>query len=232
MIRHTNSFIISMIIHMLLVAVLFLSYKYISPKFNEKKEEMVCVNLSCMLEQEHKEKKFKAKPKPVEKNSVKKTQPKKLKKKIAPVKKKIFVKEAPKEVLEKEIVEVIIESTPKIKPKSHILVTPAKSEVIIEERKVLTAQEKYVDENIAKIAQLLQENLYYPRRARKRGVQGEVLVSFKLSINAEVSDIEILSSKSEILSRGAFRTISELSYKFPKPKENLTLNVPILYKLN
>jgi protein TonB len=79
--------------------------------------------------------------------------------------------------------------------------------------------------------QLLQENLYYPRRARKRGIIGEVLVKFKLSMDAKVYSIEVLSSKSDILSRAAIKTIEDLSGKFPKPNKELTLNVPINYTL-
>jgi len=231
MIRHTNSFIISVIIHTLLIVILFLSYQYISPKLSEKKEEMVCVNLSCMVEKEQKVKKLKPEPKPIEKKIVKKTTTKKIKKKIEPLKKKVYVKEVPQKILEEDVTEVIIEAPKEIVQKSHLLVTPTKSEVLIKKRKILTAEEKYVDKNLAKIVQLLQENLYYPRRARKRGVQGEVTVKFGLSTNAEVTNVVVISSNSEILSRGAIKTINELSHKFPKPKENLILNVPIVYKL-
>jgi protein TonB len=96
----------------------------------------------------------------------------------------------------------------------------------------VSPQKKYVEDNLAKIIELLQENLYYPRRARKRGVEGEVIVKFKLSTTSEVSNIKVLSSNSDILSRGAIRTIENLSFKFPKPSEDLDLKVPIYYKLH
>jgi len=223
MIRHTNSFIISMIIHTLLIATLFVSYKYISPSFSEKKEEMVCINLSCMAVPKDKEKTVKKEPKQVEKKVIQKSKPKKIKKKLEPVKKKVYVKKTPQKIEEQKSVEVISKPQVKVIPKSHLPVTPTKT---------VSAEKKYVDENIAKIAQLLQENLYYPRRARKRGVQGEVLVKFNLSQNAEVTNAKVVSSKSDILSRGAIKTINDLSFKFPKPKESLTLSVPITYKLN
>jgi len=231
MIRHTNSFIISMIIHTLFIAALFISYKYISPSLSEKKETMVCVNLSCMVEHE-KKKITKVVPSQVEKKVIQKSKPKKIKNELEPVKKKVYVQKVPKKIEEEQSVEVV--SKPQVKKitKSHVLVTPTKSEVVIKESKRVSAEKKYVDENLVKIAQLLQENLYYPRRARKRGVQGEVLVKFNLSQNAEVTNVKVLSSKSDILSRGAIKTINDLSFKFPKPKEKLTLSVPILYKLN
>ncbi len=88
-----------------------------------------------------------------------------------------------------------------------------------------------MQEHIAKIIQLLQENLYYPRRARKNGTIGQVTVRFKLSTNAVAHSIEVLSSKSEILSRAAIKTIENLSGEFPKPEEELILHVPINYSL-
>jgi len=89
----------------------------------------------------------------------------------------------------------------------------------------------YLQENQFKIQNLLQENLYYPRRARKRGIEGEVMVHFHLNTQAIVSDIKILHSPSEILSRGAQRTLEDLSGVFPKPTEDLDIKVPIIYKL-
>jgi len=88
-----------------------------------------------------------------------------------------------------------------------------------------------MDKHIKKIVELLSDNLYYPRSASKRGVVGEVVVKFTLLKNSTVNSIIIVSSKSDILSRAAIQTIEELSGKFPKPIENLTLHVPINYNL-
>jgi len=73
--------------------------------------------------------------------------------------------------------------------------------------------------------------LYYPRQARKRGIEGEVLVSFYLSVNADISRVKVISAESAILSRAAIETIENLSGKFPAPIENLTLTIPITYSL-
>ena len=100
-----------------------------------------------------------------------------------------------------------------------------------QEKESRLAQE-YINENIKQISKLLSENLYYPRSARKRKIQGEVMVKFKLSRSAKAYDIEVTSSENEILSRAAIRTIENLSEKFPSPQEELILHVPITYKLN
>ena len=93
-------------------------------------------------------------------------------------------------------------------------------------------EQEYISEHIRKISQLLSENLYYPRSARKRNIQGAVIVKFTLSTSALAYNIEIVSSKNEILSRAAIKTIEDLSGSFPRPSEELVLHVPITYKLS
>ena len=243
MIRHSSSFFISLLLHALIVALLFMAYREYKTTVAEKSNEhMVCVQLSCMSE--------KSTPPSVEKQ-VKKIPPKKIKQKI----KKIIVKKD-KVIIKKKTVQpktlskpipmpVVI---PEVEEEASVekVVTPApqkealqkngraeqKKPVKTEIEKVKSPEEEYVEEHLAEIVALLQENLYYPRRARKRGVQGEVVIRFTLSKNAEVSGIEVLSSKSDILSRGAIKTIENIEYKLPKPKQRLTFNVPISYSLN
>lgn len=221
-----------------MVAGVFFSYRTISSLFTQQEEETrVCINLSCIVHDSPSLPKIAPKVESIKqpsKKRIEKVVKKQLKKKLK-TKKEVIVKETPPEVMEIEVqeaVEVVVEEK---KPESHVLVTPEGSEVVIEDDSpqtpVHTPQEEYVEENLAKIIELLQENLYYPRRARKRGIEGEVVVSFKLSVNAQVSDVKVLSSQSDILSRGAIKTIEDLSFKFPKPKEDLDLSVPIYYKL-
>jgi len=111
----------------------------------------------------------------------------------------------------------------KVTTKQKLESTEKKQDQIVQE---------YISSHIQEISKLLRENLYYPRSARKRGIQGKVTVQFTLSKNAEVSNIIILESKNETLSRSAIKTIQNISDKFPKPPENLILNVPINYSLN
>jgi protein TonB len=100
-----------------------------------------------------------------------------------------------------------------------------------ENKQVESSEDRYKNKYLAEIAKLLQENLYYPRRVRKRGIEGKVIVKFTLTQDVEVINSEILLSSDEILSRGALRTLENLSGEFPKPDEKLTLTVPISYSL-
>ena len=237
MIRHSSSFFISLLLHALIVALLFMAYREYKTTVAEKSDEhMVCVQLSCMSK--------KSTP-PSAQKQVKKIPPKKIKQQI----KKIIVKKD-KVIIKKKIVQSKTLSKqvpiPEVVEKDEKVVTPVpqkeavqknvrtetKKPIKTEIEKVKSPEEEYVEEHLAEIVALLQENLYYPRRARKRGVQGEVVIRFTLSKNAEVSGIKVLSSKSEILSRGAIKTIENIEYKLPKPKQRLTFNVPISYTLN
>jgi protein TonB len=104
-------------------------------------------------------------------------------------------------------------------------------EVETTQQRVQRVTNEYINNHEDEIRELINDNLYYPRKARKRRLQGEVKVKFVLSLDAKVSNITIISSKSDILSRAAIKTLENLSQKFPKPSEELIVNIPIIYKL-
>ena len=243
MIRHSSSLFLSFIVHSILLVLVFFAYKLL---FSETKEELpehrVCVEL-CHFQ--------KPKPKPIEKKAEPKKQVKpkpkpKTKPKVIPkpkkIEKKIVKKELPKKVEAKKEILIVKEKV------EEVLVAKAPPKPLVEKQEevpfveevveVETASQKserlekeYIDENVLKIRELISDNLYYPRSARKRGIVGEIIVKFTLEKNSEVSKISILSSQSDILSRAAIKTIQNLSGEFPEPKTTLTLHVPISYNL-
>ena len=226
MIRHSSSFFLSLIFHIIIFLLLFFSWKSL-PSFEKKeKEKVVCVKLAKIISKV--EKKIK---KPIIKKPIVKKQKPKSKPKLKPVVKKVQI---PKK--EPLVVPIVKEES---KPKETKEVQVVKKQEIIQPKKDIETKQmrearlekEYLDENIAKIVELLRENLYYPRSARKRGIVGEILVKFTLGIDAEVSDIEVVSSKNNILSRASIKTIKNLSGEFPKPQEELFLHVPINYTL-
>ena len=158
-------------------------------------------------------------PKPKKKPEVKKETKKKpvMKSQSKPMPKPLV---KPKKVEEKPTVAKVKNIIP---PQKEI-----KKEQVVE--KTDPAKE-YVQNNIAKIAKLLRDNLYYPRRARKKRIVGKVSVKFTLGVDSSVRDIEVINSNHEILSRAAIRTIENLSGEFPAPNEELRLQVPIVYSL-
>lgn len=251
--RHSRSFILSLLIHGALLASLFLAYKELKPALSESKEQRVAVPLCCLTKEQRAiphvhdtpvqtSKPKKETPKEIPKKVVKKeSQPKKNTPKEV---KKVPLKEAEPVKLEEEPTPVVKETPEKEvavleEPADEVAQVSEKtssSEDVVEPQPqasepVQSAQEQYMDEHLAKIVALLQEHLYYPRSARRRGVEGEVLVSFVLRKDASVSDIAIVSSQHALLSKGAIETIESLAGKFPHPNEDLELTIPINYTL-
>lgn len=225
--RHTPSFLVSLIIHSLLLVAFFYTYTYVTSLKSKEEDEKICLKLTCIVEK-HKEH---VKEKPV----VKKVIPKTVKPKVEKPKKKEVVKKIIPNPLTVPVVKEIVEPIPE---PEVVYVEKEIEEDVVEvllvesaEEQAVAQEEQYMDEHIKEIVRLLSENLYYPRSARKRGVVGEVMVKFCLATDATVSEIEIVSSHSDILSRAAKKTIEDLSGEFPKPPEELTLHVPINYEL-
>ena len=236
MIRHSSSLLTSLLFHTILFALIFYTYKNIPLLNKQEDEKKICVKLSCFVEKKIPKKVahvvIPKKPKPViqkQKPIIKKKIKKKIPKKTKIVKEKIIIptpikevivpkKEIPKIVTQKkQIIENIVEDkTP------HVDNKKVKKQIL---------KQEYINNHIQEIVKLLGNNLYYPRSARKRGITGEVTVKFKLSTDAKVTFIEVIKSQNEILSRSAIKTIKDLSGKFPKPSESLTLEVPITYSL-
>jgi len=253
--KHAPSFLFSVIVHLLVGFIFYSTYQaVVSITKPKKKETLMCVSLSTYVPQEIKKEVVKEKiikkkiiKKVVQKMSkkppkkkithkkIKKVLPQKVFKKIAP--QKTLQKEKPqkekpqKEKFQKEIIQEVSQApSPLETPKKEELVVVKECNTTIQTPQI-SLQKEYVDNHLEKIATLLHDNLYYPRRARKRGIVGVVMVHFLINKDATVSQLQVISSSSEILSRAAIKTIEDLSGKFPKPKEKLFLKIPIKYAL-
>lgn len=222
MIRHSSAFLISIILHILLVFLFFLGYKTILQKESIEKSSQQRMQIElCTISpvQVIKPTKVKEPEKIIEKTTISKKeikkvtlQPKTIKQ--LPVKKK---QASPKTTI------VLPTNVLQNKPSTLTLET--------EKEKSLRLQKEYLNKHLEEITKLLSENLYYPRSARKRGITDVVVVKFTLSRLGEVLSLQIIESKTKVLSRAAKETINNLSGQFPKPDEALTLHVPIEYKL-
>ncbi len=249
--RKLRSFLYSLFLHgtiALLVVVLFVTTKS-EEKVPEEKRCKVMLTQVC----ECLPKKAEAKAPVLQKQ--KKLQPKKqvIKKKPKPVvKKKVPVKKAPvveekvieePEVVEEKLVEIEQEEMQVIEVQEEaeeIIITPnapavlsaaAQEAIDAPPAENITPEDAYVKAHIAEIMSLLRKNLYYPRMARKRGIQGKVMVRFELLENGDIENITIIESGREILADAAVTTIERLEGKFPLPSETLILHVPIMYQL-
>lgn len=78
---------------------------------------------------------------------------------------------------------------------------------------------------------IINKNLPYPRMARIRNIQGNVIVEFILFKNGNVDNIRILQGAHSILDNNTINTIKEASREFPKPDKNIKLKIEIKYEL-
>ena len=241
MIRHSKSLLFSILLHSLLILLAFFVYKN-WPENKKEEEKLVCLKMCHIQEVKKVEPKI-IPPAPLPKEIIKPKRIKKPKK----IKRKVKTKPKPKPKPKKKIPvvskepEKIIEEVEEVKPIESPIIEevveeiPMLIEAVAVESKSQRAkrlEEEYLDKHIKKIIGLLRDNLYYPRSARKRGITGTVQVKFKLLQNGNISFSKVISSKSEILSRAALKTINDLSGDFPHPSEDLILHVPINYSLN
>lgn len=222
MIRHSSAFLISIILHILLVFLFFLGYKTILQKESIEKSSQQRMQIElCTISpvQVIKPTKVKEPEKIIEKTTISK-------------------KEIKKVTLQPKIIKQLPVKKKQASPKTTIVLPtnvlqnkPSTLTLETEKEKSLRLQKEYLNKHLEEITKLLSENLYYPRSARKRGITDVVVVKFTLSRLGEVLSLQIIESKTKVLSRAAKETINNLSGQFPKPDEALTLHVPIEYKL-
>ena len=238
MIRRRSSFFISLSVHsFILLFVLFL-YNYVTPP---KKEQRVsiklcqCVVSSCTCKPKHQE--VTTTPVKKEKYIVQKQTSSKQEQEIEEPKKKVVSQKIIQKNIQTEAVKQ--DSLPLAQNTATIPMLQAKqtpSKPLIQENKIQTAkpsvQKQYIQTNLSVINSMLQENFYYPLSARKRGIQGEVVVKFTLLKNSTIKDIIVTKTPQEILSNAAIKTIESLNGKLPAPSEELLLELPINYNLH
>ncbi len=83
----------------------------------------------------------------------------------------------------------------------------------------------------SRVQELIRKNLKYPGNARRRGIEGTVLVRFTIGGAGSVGDIRIASSSgSALLDKASLETIRTCSFP-PPPKSPMTLSVPLTFRL-
>lgn len=204
-----------------------------------KKERKMChINLSMV---QHCEIKSPQKCEDVEEKKVlKDTIKKDIVEKGKSIKKSVIEKKVKKREITKKKLKKIVTKKEKVVPitkekeelkdvKEPLHVEPIKSSVEalhVEDYKV-----SYLQENIRRIEQLIKEHLIYPRKARVRNISGIVHLKFTITTDSKVTNLRVLEQDYEILGRSAVKTIESIGTKFPSPKENLTISVPIKFML-
>lgn len=106
--------------------------------------------------------------------------------------------------------------------------TPQKKEAkIIDEKDI---KQKYIDDHLALIINLIKKNVIYPKIARQRNIQDTVIVKFTILKNGELTNIEILKGH-KFLQKTTIKALKKASEKFPSVPKVIDLKLPIEYKL-
>jgi protein TonB len=96
----------------------------------------------------------------------------------------------------------------------------------------ISQAQHYKKNNLLAIQKMIAQNLYYPRKARRKRVTGDVLVDFTILKDGTIKDIKVIHSNAQILSRSAIKTLERISKKIPKPSQSLRIELPINYRLH
>jgi protein TonB len=236
--RNSSSFFFSLLIHAAIISGAVALYNIASESLKQvKQNKPLCLCLSQVKIEPVVPKELplpkelppvvpkvvETEPKIVPKPVVKKIE------KPAPKIKKIIKKPQPVVVEKVEEPPVIVEEI--LPQASPVAVEPQKVQPSTPSPKAPSPKEQYLEEHLQIIAQLLRQHLYYPVRARKRHVEGEVIVVFELLQNGNIGAVSVKQGAQDILNSAAIKTINKLSGKVPKPSESISIEIPIQFKL-
>ena len=87
---------------------------------------------------------------------------------------------------------------------------------------------------MSRIVQSLLKHRYYPQQARRRGIQGVVLVAFVIRKDGTVDSIAVVKSSTgaDLLKQAAVTTVKNASRDFPNTGKDIKVVVPIEFKLS
>ena len=240
MMRYINSFLITTILYSFVIGVFFYAYSnqqlIIKNKIEKKSLSLKHIELIKKVEEKTPKiekkivKKIPKVIKPIEKVAKKpKSKPKIIKKKNKKVvKKRVVKKKRLKKIVKKEepkIVEEVIKKEKVLNKVEKVVTNRVFSKPIVKNYK-----EEFLKKNLLLIKKYIQNHVKYSKRARKMNIEGDVLVEFSLSKNGQITDIKALSGH-RLLRKSTIKAIHKASTYFPKVNKNITIKVPIEYKL-
>lgn len=222
-----------------IVIVLFVHFTLLSNQKSEKKK-IVIANQPSITKISLK--KVVLKEKIEKKKSITKNEYKKVVKPVQKTLKKI-VKESKNKVLKEKIVkkEAEKEIQKKFEEKEQKRVEASVARNVpktLLEKKVVSSNSRNIIENryLQKIRMVIEENKIYPKRAKRLKQEGKVLVSFVISKNGSIQDINLINeSRFKRLNKAALELLEKISRFEPIPeeldKENWAIELPINYSI-
>jgi len=237
---HRNrAFLLSIFIYvtLLLLVLFFTIEKKTKNSYNSEKIVLLKLREMKPVKKVKKTKKLKK----VEKRVVAQKAKPKIVKKVVVVKKE-KVKEVIKEVVEKvkePVLEVVEEEIIEEEAVVEVVQEEIVKEPIVEKKiaKEQVAQEQIVQNYsvgeglIQSIERALRKHIYYPKAARRMGLEAGVELKFKFLPSGEVSDVKVSGNAAPILLKAARKTLKRASRDFEKVKKTVTIQVPLKFVL-
>lgn len=95
----------------------------------------------------------------------------------------------------------------------------------------MAAKERYVKDHFAYIKDKIEKEIVYPRIARRRGLEGKVILSFVICEDGTVHGINIVEKSGyTILDKNAVATVKRAA-PFPPPPVRAEIVLPLSYRL-
>lgn len=136
------------------------------------------------------------------------------------------------EVVEKtEVIEEIVQPDTETVDQDMVAQTNNANSNSTTDNSAAAAKAKYVKQHFAYIKERIEKEFVYPRIARRRGLEGKVIVSFVICEDGTVHGVKIKeSSGHKILDDNAIACVNKAA-PFPPPPTRAELVFPITYKL-
>ncbi len=208
MTRYQSSFFLTLFIYIVLSGIFFVILaNNVIIKKDEKKNKVISLQHIKLIKKKIIEE---VKQSPIIKEPKKTTVLKqKVKKEI--IKKKVIIK--PIKVKQK-----IIEEQP---------INKFKKKQII--KQTITYKEDFLKKNLYLIQKAIQKSIIYPKRAKRMGVQGRIILEFTFLSNGKLKDINIISGH-RLLRKATIRALKNALPFFPTVLETITIKAPINYR--
>ncbi|GGD37455.1 hypothetical protein GCM10012288_09500 [Malaciobacter pacificus] len=230
--RYFGSFFLTLFIYLSAATTLF--YVYSNSEFNKEKIEEPVKKISL----NHVEIKPIIKKELPKKEEIKKVQEKIIKKEVVKkqikpkVKPKPKAKKVVKKTIKKEIRKQEVQKPVKKVVKEETITTPKPviSKKAINTVPKVNAKQEFLNKHLSQIRNLINENIKYPKRARKLKIQGLVTVKFKILKDGKLGEIQIIDGN-KFLRKSTIEAIKRAANNFPKTTTDIEIKIPIAYKL-
>lgn len=122
------------------------------------------------------------------------------------------------------------QEVPPVVPVQKVQIAPKPAEI----HETVVVNTDILSSYLSEVRAQIQNNLYYPYKAKRLGLEGQTVVSFLITKNGEVdrNSLKIIqSSGNKILDKSALESILQAAPFGKVPQSALHINIPVIFKL-